>query len=96
MIARTATLLWGMWRRDAHLVYYSLPAGLAGITISAYHSLLQWGVAPETLDVCLKGVSCASKQVNLFGVVTLPLLSLIVFVAICCLMILDKRRGDSC
>lgn len=62
------------------LKYYALPICLAGLAIALYHNLLYYGVIPETITPCAEGVSCTSKQIEWFGFITIPLLSLASFV----------------
>ncbi len=84
----------GLWRRDQHLPYYVLPFGIIGAITALYHYLLQVGVISESLAPCVAGVSCATKEVQYFGFVTIPFLSLLAFVLISVCMIIIIRKGD--
>lgn len=81
-IAFVATV--GVLRKDANVGYYALPLAIVGAVISAYHSLLQWGLIKETiLDCSLTGaVSCAKPEIMWLGFITIPFMVLICFLAI--------------
>lgn len=76
----------GMFRKDKSLPLYVLPLVFLGGIIAIYHNLLQYGLVSETLAPCAIGVSCTTRYVDIFGFITLPLLSLASFVAIGILM----------
>jgi len=61
---------------------YSLPLAGIGWVISCYHNLLYYGIIPDSIAPCSQGVSCTSKQIEWMGFVTIPLLSLIAFISI--------------
>ena len=71
---------------------YALPITLTGLAIAAYHNLLYIGVISEGLAPCTKDLSCTSKQLELFGFITIPLLALLGFTSILTLILLDKKR----
>src|SRR5574340_1422479 len=48
----------GILRRDPGLPIYVLPLSVLGLTVAFYHSLLQWGIVPESSVPCILGVSC--------------------------------------
>jgi len=85
-------LLMGLFPLDAKVVRYALPLALAGWAIAAYHTLLQLGVIPETAAPCSQGVSCSSAYLELFGFVSIPVLSLLAFSSAVGLLILLSRR----
>ena len=82
----------GILRRDPDLPYYVLPLSLAGTVVAFYHTLLQWGIIPEAAAPCVNGVSCAEKQIELFGFATIPFGSFLCFLAISIVMGLALRR----
>ncbi|MBU2452159.1 MAG: disulfide bond formation protein B, partial [Proteobacteria bacterium] len=57
-----------------------------------YHNLLYAGIIPQELQPCTKGISCTEKYIDLFGFLTIPMLSLISFSAILILLVFLKRR----
>jgi disulfide bond formation protein DsbB len=71
---------------------YALPLAGVGWMIAAYHNLLYAGVIPEAIQPCGVGPSCASADLNLIGVIPIPLLSLGAFTAIAVLLILIRPR----
>lgn len=72
---------------------YVLPLASLGIPISAYHYIVQW---TQAASGCSTQVSCGSIQVQEFGFVTVPWMSLTFFAATVVLMLMDyqddKRR----
>jgi disulfide bond formation protein DsbB len=72
----------GIARREQQWVYYAAPLVGAGLLLTTYHALLQWGVIPEAVAPCMNGVSCATRQVNLLGFITIPFLGWLSFAAI--------------
>jgi disulfide bond formation protein DsbB len=65
----------GVLRRDRNWVYYALPLSGLGVLVAAYHSLLQWGIIPEAIAPCQVGLSCATKQIDWLGFITIPFMS---------------------
>ncbi len=83
----------GILRRDKALPLYVLPLSVLGMVVALYHSLLQWGVVPESSVPCILGVSCTTKFVEWFGFVTIPFLSFLAFTVISsCMVILWKSK----
>ncbi|HYP51034.1 MAG TPA: disulfide bond formation protein B [Pyrinomonadaceae bacterium] len=70
----------GIVLRDRRMKYYALPLSLGGLAIAVYHKLLYYGVIPETAAPCTQGVSCTETQIEWFGFITIPLMSLAAFV----------------
>lgn len=79
------------WTNDKNARRYII--GLCGIgaLIGVYHNLLYYGVLPEKLGPCSLGVSCTTKYYELFGFLSIPLLSLLAFIFIIVLMLLPDR-----
>ncbi|MBU0463446.1 MAG: disulfide bond formation protein B [Proteobacteria bacterium] len=84
----------GLFPFDKRVVRYSLPLAIAGWIIAFYHNLLYSGIIPQDLQPCSKGVSCTEKYIDLFGFLTIPMLSLISFSIIITLLIFLKRRSS--
>ena len=78
---------------DRGVVRYALPLAAIGWLIAAYHNLVYLGVVPETLQPCARGVSCAERNLDLFGFVTIPLLSLLAFTALAAILVVVARRS---
>lgn len=81
----------GIWKKDKNLAYFTLPFAIIGLIISAYHNLLYYGIIPEVIQPCTVGVSCTARQLDLFGFVTIPLLSLTAFIFITALTSLQLK-----
>jgi disulfide bond formation protein DsbB len=82
----------GLFPFDKRVIVYSLPLAIIGWFVALYHNLLYSGIIPQELQPCSKGVSCTEKYIDLFGFLTIPMLSLIAFSMIILLLILLKRR----
>jgi disulfide bond formation protein DsbB len=85
-------LLTGLFSFDKSVVKFALPLAIAGWFIAFYHNLLYSGIIPESIQPCGKGVSCTEDYINLFGILTIPMLSLIAFSTIVILLFILKRR----
>lgn len=86
------TLAIGLFPVDRNAVKYSLPLAGVGWFFALYHTLLYSGVIPESLQPCRQGVSCKEVYIELFGFLSIPMLSLISFSAIISLLFVIKRR----
>jgi disulfide bond formation protein DsbB len=82
----------GLFPFDKRVVKYSLPLAIAGWITAFYHNLLYSGIIPQDLHPCSQGVSCTENYIDLFGFLTIPMLSLISCSTIIILLILLKRR----
>ena len=82
----------GLFPFDKSVVRYALPLAAVGGVIAFYHSLLYGGVIPESIQPCSKGVSCTEKYFELFGFVSIPMLSFLAFTTIVTLLLILKRR----
>jgi disulfide bond formation protein DsbB len=83
----------GLLPFDRRVVRYALPLAIAGWLVAAYHNLVYAGVVPESLQPCAKGVSCTEEYLDLFGILSIPALSLIAFTTLTGLLIALDRRG---
>ncbi len=82
----------GLFPLDKSVVKYALPLAIAGWLTALYHNLMYAGFIPESIQPCAKGVSCTEKYVELFGFLSIPMLSLLSFSAIIALLVVLKRR----
>ena len=78
---------------DLHVVRYALPLTAAGWLLAAYHNLLFIGIIPASMQPCVKGVSCTEDYLELFGFLSIPLLSLLSFTALMCILVALKRKS---
>lgn len=80
------------YRSDRQAWRYALPLAAIGWLIAAYHNLLFAGFIPEAIQPCTDtGPSCSSAELNLLGVIPIPLLSLAAFSALTVLLIQIRR-----
>ena len=72
----------GLFRSAKESFIYGLSLSITGLIIAIYHNLLYYHLIPESITPCTSGVSCTSRQIEWFGFVTIPLMSLIAFTVI--------------
>jgi disulfide bond formation protein DsbB len=85
-------LLMGLFPFDKNVIKYALPLALTGWGFAFYHYLLYSGFIPESIQPCSQGVSCSETYLDLFGFLTIPMLSLISFSALVALLLMLKRK----
>lgn len=83
----------GLFPFDRKVVRYALPLAGAGCVVATYHTLLQRGVIPESAAPCRQGVSCSDAHFELLGFLSIPMLSLLAFVAAAVLLMLVHRSA---
>ncbi len=83
----------GLFPPDRQVVKYALPLAAVGWLLAAYHCLLHTGWIPADMQPCAKGVSCTEEYIELFGFLSIPLLSLISFTALTSILIVLRRRN---
>lgn len=83
----------GLLHRDSKVGRYAWPLVAFGLFAALYHLLLYYKILPESVAPCTQGVSCSTKQVEWFGIVTIPLLSFIGFTLIASLLALFQKRA---
>ncbi len=72
----------GIILKDSKLNYYSAVLSFIGGLIAIYHNLIYFEILKTGLKVCTSDLSCKSKQLSLFGFLSIPTMSLIAFVII--------------
>ena len=82
----------GLFPFDKRVVSYALPLAIVGWLTALYHNLLYSKIIPQELQPCSQGVSCTEKYIDLFGFLTIPMLSLLGFSTIITLLFLLKKR----
>lgn len=85
------TLAFSLFARDPHGVRYSLVIAAVGWLIALYHFLLYTGFIPKDMQPCGPGLSCSDISFQLWGFMTIPLMSLIAFTALIALMFASLR-----
>lgn len=69
-----------LWSDDHAHRKYTFTFIVLGFATALYHNLLYYGVIEQAIVPCSEGgVSCTSRQLELFGFLTIPLLSIISF-----------------
>lgn len=79
-----------LWTEDLNYRKYVYSFAGLGLAIAAYHNLLYYGFISEALSPCTQGVSCSTKQLELMGFITIPLLSLVGFLSLLFINFLDQ------
>lgn len=77
---------------DKSVIKYALPLTIAGGVTALYHALLYAGIIPENIQPCSQGVSCTEKYIELFGFISIPMMSFFAFSILTALLITLKRR----
>jgi disulfide bond formation protein DsbB len=83
----------GLMPFDARSYRYALPLALIGWAIALYHCLLYWGFIPADLVPCGQGASCTDVKLELIGVISIPLLSLVAFSTLVILLFSAKSAA---
>lgn len=84
-----------LWFNDSNYKRYAMPLIVAGLMIALYHNLIYYGFISEALTPCTEGVSCSSRQLELFGFITIPILSFFGFASLAILTTIDRSKGIS-
>ena len=84
-------LLAGLFPFHKSVVRFSLPLVLIGWGIAIYHNLLYYKILPESAAPCVQGISCTTVQIEWFGFITIPFLSLVAFTVILILLFMTQR-----
>lgn len=86
LISLTAILL-----KDKQFYRYLWSFSVLGILVALFHNLLYWGIIPESAVPCKNGVSCTVDYLELFGFISIPLMSLAAFVLIFLILLAYKK-----
>lgn len=86
-------LLAGMFPVDPRVVRYALPLAVIGWLFAVYHYLLYSGFIPEGLQPCDQDASCAEINLQLFGFITIPMLSILAYTAIIALLVMFRNEA---
>ena len=86
----------GLFPLDRSVFRYALPLALIGWAFAIYHYLLYSGYIPENLQPCSKELSCADINLELFGFITIPMLSILSYTAIIGLLFIFNNRTKPC
>ena len=86
------TLGFSLFARDPQGVRYSLVIATVGWLVALYHFLLYTGFIPKGMQPCGPGLSCSEISFQLWGFMTIPLMSLLAFTALIVLMFAAKKE----
>ncbi|MED0950942.1 disulfide oxidoreductase [Bacillus mobilis] len=75
----------GMYRKDPNVSTYAFPFACIGLIIAVYQITIQTFPTSE-MKICSVGVSCTEDYLNLFGFISIPMLSFVGFLAIIILL----------
>lgn len=92
MYALAVILAIALWTQDATVVKYAQPLALIGAALAAFHCLLYLGYIPKGIQPCSQAVPCGDIKLQVWGFVTIPVMSLAAFLAIVVVMFLLKRE----
>ncbi|MEI6400426.1 MAG: disulfide bond formation protein B [bacterium] len=82
----------GFWKKESIVSVWTISIlAIFGTIISLYHNSLNFGLSP--LIPCSSAVSCTQNFVNEFGFVTIPLMSLCIFIAIIGLLVCKTSKN---
>ncbi|PEB54558.1 disulfide bond formation protein B [Bacillus sp. AFS098217] len=82
----------GMLRKDPLVSSYAFPFTFIGLLISVYQITIQT-FPSSSMKICSVGVSCTEDQLNLFGFITIPMLSFVGFLLITILLCLKSNKS---
>lgn len=92
MYPLAVVLLAGLLPLDRRVVRYALPLAALGWLTAFYHLLMHAGIIPEALQPCGAGPSCVQDELNLFGYISIPMLSLVAFTLLIGLLLFFWKR----
>ncbi|MES5957399.1 disulfide oxidoreductase [Bacillus fungorum] len=81
----------GMYRKDPNVNIYAFPFACIGLIISVYQITIQAFTTSE-MKICSVGVSCTEDYLNLFGFISIPMLSFVGFLVIIILLYIKPDR----
>jgi disulfide bond formation protein DsbB len=79
-----------VFRKRLYPVYLAL--SILGGLIAAYHVYIEQSGVPSTFGACTQGQSCNDIVLELFGFLTIPMMSLMAFIAIAVISVVSIRR----
>lgn len=85
----------GLFPLDRSVFRFSIPLALIGWMFAIYHYLLYSGYIPKDLQPCSKELSCAEVNLELFGFVTIPMLSILAYTSIIILLLIFRNRTSA-
>jgi disulfide bond formation protein DsbB len=96
MYPMAVILLVGALRRDVRAgVQYAFLFPIVGALISIYHIYLEENPSAQPAGCKVGGTTCATKWIDKFGYITIPMLALTAFAAILTLLLFAWSRRDA-
>lgn len=92
MYPLTAILAVGIIKKDKLVPFYVSPLSIIGLVISGYHNLLYYNILPESHAPCSLGISCTTRYLEVWGFITIPLMSFVAFLIITALMVVNLKK----
>lgn len=89
-------VLAGVYVQSADTNKFIAPFAWLGLVVSIYHNLIYYKFI-ETIVPCTESAPCTAQQLNYLGFITIPLLSLVAFVALIIsnfLALRTERKGS--
>jgi disulfide bond formation protein DsbB len=85
--------LFGMsvWKKEKLITDYSLVLAIVGLTVSIYHNFLSW-LPSVNLPCSATGPSCTMLYTNIFGYITIPVMSMTGFMVVILSLLIMKNR----
>jgi disulfide bond formation protein DsbB len=84
----------GLFPFDPRVVRYALPLALVGWGLALFHWGVASGLIPESITPCSQGVPCSVEQIVWFGLLTLPMLSVLAFSVIIALLFITHFKAS--
>lgn len=91
MYPLVAIIAVGILEKNKRIYRYVLPISITGLVIAFYHNLLYYKILPESIQPCTNGISCTTRQIEWFGFITIPLMSLVAFTIITTCMLIYRK-----
>ena len=86
-----------LWRKDKNIVNYLLPLSVLGGIVALYHSLTHFGIGDGVVGCTSALGDCGKLYVHEYGYITIPLMSLTIFVYLISISIIyykSKHAGE--
>ena len=85
----------GLFPLDKNIFRHSVPFAMLGWITALYHNLLQYEIISKSMTPCTQGIPCSTKYIDVFGFISIPMLSFIAFSIILTLLFLFFNRKNS-
>lgn len=85
----------GLFPYDPKVIRYSAALTGIGWLIALFHVLLVAGIIPKSIQPCVQGIPCSETHISLFGILNIPVLSLLTFSLIGGLLLYAHRMKSS-